>query len=484
MPRERVELIDSTGESLSTTQISTEPVLDVNIAGGTISFTPSGTQDVNLTKVGGTAFALGQQLGSASIPIVLTAAQITTLTPLSTVAVTQSTSPWVSNVTQFGGSAFSLGQQLSAASLPVVLTAAQITTLTPLSTVAVTQSTSPWVTSASQSGTWNIGTLTSITNTVTVAGAKTNNNAAPGSTNIGTLGALANASTPSWTEGNQVALSVDLSGNLRTSASITPTADSAPATQNITAQDTGSSTSTGANSQSFVTGSPTAGSAASFSISSYDTLKVQVTGVWTGTLAVEHSYDSGTTWVTSGLHQDGTAFTAGNFTSNFIGGKNVSGATNVRVRATATWTGTATVKIIASVNPHSIYIANGLNIQDATTPSQKLQITSSGEAKVAGTKTNNNATPGATNLGVLGAIANTLSPSFTEGNQVGLSVDLSGNLRTTNSTAQNVLIIDILAELLRETRALRIAMSAWTSEAVAGYNISDFDPHNIQTRLQ
>lgn len=45
------------------------------------SFSPSGTQDVNLTKVGGTSFSLGQQLAAASIPIVLTAAQIITLTP-------------------------------------------------------------------------------------------------------------------------------------------------------------------------------------------------------------------------------------------------------------------------------------------------------------------------------------------------------------------------------------------------------------------
>jgi hypothetical protein len=51
------------------------------------------------------------------------------------------------NISQVGGSAFSLGQQLAAAALPVVLTASQLTTLTPLSTVAVTQSTSPWVSS-------------------------------------------------------------------------------------------------------------------------------------------------------------------------------------------------------------------------------------------------------------------------------------------------------------------------------------------------
>lgn len=45
------------------------------------TFSPSGTQDVNLTKIGGSAFALGQQLAAASVPIVLTASQITTLTP-------------------------------------------------------------------------------------------------------------------------------------------------------------------------------------------------------------------------------------------------------------------------------------------------------------------------------------------------------------------------------------------------------------------
>lgn len=59
------------------------------------TFTPSGTQDVNLTKVGGASFALGQQVAAAALPVVLTAAQISTLTPLGTVAVTQATSPWV-----------------------------------------------------------------------------------------------------------------------------------------------------------------------------------------------------------------------------------------------------------------------------------------------------------------------------------------------------------------------------------------------------
>lgn len=54
--------------------------------------------------------------------------------------------------------------------------------------------------------------------TVTVQGAKTNNNAAPGATNSGTLPCLANAATPTWTEGNQVANSVNLRGESRSVA--------------------------------------------------------------------------------------------------------------------------------------------------------------------------------------------------------------------------------------------------------------------------
>lgn len=53
-------------------------------------------------------------------------------------------------------------------------------------------------------------------------GTKTNNNAAPGSTNMGALTGIANAAAPSWTEGNEVLLSTDLSGNLRTIGGLFP----------------------------------------------------------------------------------------------------------------------------------------------------------------------------------------------------------------------------------------------------------------------
>ena len=164
--------------------------------------------------------SLGQALAAASVPVVLTAAQITTLTPQTdaltdtqlratavpvsltsttitgTVAATQSGTWNINNVSgtislptgaatsalqTTGNTSLSsidsktpaLGQALAAASVPVVLTASQLSTLTPLSTVAVTQSTSPWIVSnggtfavqAAQSGTWNI---TNISGTVSL----------------------------------------------------------------------------------------------------------------------------------------------------------------------------------------------------------------------------------------------------------------------------------------------------------------------------
>lgn len=52
-------------------------------------------------------------------------------------------------------------------------------------------------------------------------------------------------------------------------------------------------------------------------------------------------------------------------------------------------------------------------------------------ASIYGLKGNNTDTPGSTNLGVLPAVATASAPTYTEGNQVALSVDLNGNLRST-----------------------------------------------------
>ncbi len=57
-----------------------------------------------------------------------------------------------------------------------------------------------------------------VSGTVTTAGSLTNNNAAPGANNLGVLPGIANAAPPSWTEGDQVLLSENLSGAMRAAA--------------------------------------------------------------------------------------------------------------------------------------------------------------------------------------------------------------------------------------------------------------------------
>jgi hypothetical protein len=144
-----------------------------------------------------------------------------------------------------------------------------------------------------------------------------------------------------------------------------------PATQNITAQDVASSSTVigaappGAQYQSYITGTPTAGSAASFAIFGVETVRIETTGTWTGTLAVERSVDSGVTWVATDINIMGNSWEANNFVSNFIGAANAAGVTNIRVRSTTAWTGTATIRIVESSNTNNVYVGNAIRLADA-----------------------------------------------------------------------------------------------------------------------
>lgn len=60
---------------------------------------------------------------------------------------------------------------------------------------------------------------------------------------------------------------------------------------------------------------------------------------------------------------------------------------------------------------------------------------------ISGTKSNDAVAPGATNLGVLPAIARAGVPLYTNGNQVALNTDLSGNLRTTVDSISNIVTV-------------------------------------------
>ena len=186
-------IIDS-GTVTAVTSI-TNPVTVAQATAGNLNATVVGT---GTFAVQASITTLGQQVAAASVPVVLTAAQLSTLTPLTTVAVTQSTTPWI----VAGGGA-------AGTAAPGVITVQGIASMTPLlvtatfsapqhvivdsGTIAVTQSTSPWV----------------------ITGNLTNNNAAPSTNNIGALTALANAADPTFTEGDMVTASVNLAGYQR-----------------------------------------------------------------------------------------------------------------------------------------------------------------------------------------------------------------------------------------------------------------------------
>ena len=160
---------------------------------------------------------------------------------------------------------------------------------------------------------------------------------------------------------------------------ITPAADIAPATQNITVVDSGSTTTAGQLGQNMITGSPTAGSAASFAIVAINSVRYQISGTWTGTLVLEGSMDGGTTWTPLSSHLTGTSFLAQSFTANAAGYAACSGLTNVRVRATAAMTGTAVVKIVETLNDGAEIQANQIAVyQSVRTSTDKSGTVSSG----------------------------------------------------------------------------------------------------------
>ncbi len=189
------------------------PTFNLGTLNGAATASNQTTGNTSLATIATNIPAQGQALAAASMPVVLPASQITTLTPPTSVTVTQGTgSNLHTDVDNFPatqpisaaslplptGAATSalqttgntslatiatntpaLGQALAAGSVPVVLPAAQITTLTPPTSVTVTQATgsnlhvdvdsAPTTTvtgtvAATQSGAWSTGRTWSLLN--------------------------------------------------------------------------------------------------------------------------------------------------------------------------------------------------------------------------------------------------------------------------------------------------------------------------------
>lgn len=209
--------------------------------------------------------------------------------------------------------------------------------------------------------------------------------------------------------------------------------DTAPATQAITVIDGGSSTVTGFNNQPLITGTPTAGSAASYAVTSQESIAVEISGTWTGTLQFEVSIDGGTTWTPHGVHQIGSPNFVTTVNANFIASLNIAGKTNFRTRATAAITGTATTRIITSAFPSTVYIANSLKLIDSTAAATPVGMT----IKAASTA------PLATDSAIVVAISpNTPAITSAVTPTKGTLTDGSGTTSATPSTATTAAAIN------------------------------------------
>jgi hypothetical protein len=240
------------------------------------------------------------------------------------------------------------------------------TTVTPArqNTIITTATTTTVVPSPAASTQYNLKTLvienTDAANADTITVKHTD-----GTNNVTLVSlSLAAGNVLMWTEDTGWSL-VTAAGTLSVASSYV---DTTPATQNITAQDT-ASTTTAVEYQNFITGTPTAGSTAVFYVAGQGSIRLQATGTWTGTLTVEKAIDGDTTWVPASIHVLGTSWQVNNFTGNFQGSANLSAITAIRVRATAAWTGTATITVTESVNLNTVYVGNAVRLTDGTSQS-------------------------------------------------------------------------------------------------------------------
>lgn len=141
-------------------------------------------------------------------------------------------------------------------------------------------------------------------------------------------------------------------------------ADSHPLGGTVTANDVGSTRTTGQNGAVQITGSATANSNFGVVINGYSHMRGQVTGTWTGTLEFEGSIDGGTTWTPFSIHVESTAYTQSQITGNCNFRGSTGAFTNVRLAGVAAWTGTANVLLAFASADTVVTLTNGARIID------------------------------------------------------------------------------------------------------------------------
>jgi hypothetical protein len=263
---------------------------------------------------------------------------------------------------------------------------------------------------------------TTITGTVAVDGALTNNNAAPTATLQGILGAIAETaySTVTYTTGDMVlpvtdlhgALNFDLQAYAGTALGAGSNYGTSPGAVNVM----------GVN--AFITNTP------AFTLASTTiTGTVAVDGALTNNNAAPTATLQGVLAAIAETAYSTVTYTTGDMVLPVT---DLHGALNQDLQAVAGVALGATAVTTYGGTPAAVNVP-AVNAAITNTPAVTLTSTTiTGTSTIAGNKTNNNAVPGATNLGVLPAIAATVytTNTYTNADQVALVTDLNGAINT------------------------------------------------------
>jgi hypothetical protein len=322
-----------------------------------------GTDDISGVKyqVAKVAFGLDGAMTRVSatdpLPTVLSAAQISILTPLSSVAVNNfpagflaaQSGSWNVGVTgsvAVTGTFWQATQPISAASLPLPTGASTEATLSQLNgKVTACNTGSVTISAALPAGTNVIGHVVvdsgtiaatqSGTWTVSIAAAQT-----IAVTNIGTFAVQA-AQSGTWT--------VQIGNTPNTTPILANHLDPSATTGTISAADATCATTTNSINQSIITGTPDANSSVSVTLSAHSGITIQLSATFNGTVAFERSIDGGTTFVPFSLEELSVGASVSSLTISdnkaYLLRGNAGEMTTFRVRCTARTSGTLTVKI-------------------------------------------------------------------------------------------------------------------------------------------
>lgn len=141
--------------------------------------------------------------------------------------------------------------------------------------------------------------------------------------------------------------------------------DYRPAGGAISAADVSTATAAGQASVTLVTGIPTANSALDWSLNGHSSATLTITGTFTAVLAIETSADGGQTFAPATAKILGTGATTATVTGKGVFRIDTTGMTDVRLRATAYTSGSASAQLAASSSAGLTQVLNPVRLADA-----------------------------------------------------------------------------------------------------------------------